>query len=59
MFDELKWLPKKDLMRYLSVSQRWIENHVKNGNLKSYRFGGKVYFDRDEIDAAMRSSSSR
>jgi excisionase family DNA binding protein len=47
---ERKWLAKKDAMRYLSISQRTIENWVNEGLLRSYRLGGRIFFDQYEID---------
>ncbi len=37
-------------MRYLSVSQRTVENWVSSGLIRCYRLGGRVFFDQDEID---------
>lgn len=59
MFDELKWLPKKDAMRYLSVCQRTIENWSNQGLIEPHLLGGRVYFDRFELDNAIRNSSPK
>lgn len=45
-----KWLGKKDLMRYLSISKRTVENWMSQGIIHYYRLGGKIYFDKYEID---------
>ena len=50
------WFTKKDAMRHLSASKRTIENWVKEGIIKSYKLGGRVFFDRDELDDTIRSS---
>lgn len=45
-----KWLTKKDLTRYLPISMRTVENYVKQGIFKAYKIGGRVLFNKDEID---------
>ena len=50
---ERKWVVKKELMRYLSISQRTIENWVNKGLIKAYKLGGRIYFDLVEIDEAI------
>jgi excisionase family DNA binding protein len=50
------WLTKKDLTRYLPISIRTIENYVKKGLINAYRVGGKVLFNRVEIDEAIFNS---
>lgn len=45
-----KWLAKKDAVRYLSISQRTIENWVNQGIVRAYRLGGRVFFDQFELD---------
>jgi len=47
---ERKWLSKKDAVRYLSISQRTIENWVNQGIVRAYRLGGRVFFDQFELD---------
>ena len=49
-----KWLGKKDLMRYLSISKRTVENWMGQGIIRYYRLGGKIYFDQYEIDEDIR-----
>ena len=44
------WLIKKEAISYLKISQRTIENYVNQGILRSYILGGRVYFDKYEID---------
>lgn len=51
-----KWLTKKDLTRYLPISMRSIENYVKRGLFTAYRIGGKVLFNREEIDNTILNS---
>ena len=53
---ERKWLSKKDAMRYLSISQRCIENYVNNGFLRAYRLGGRIFFDQYELDEDITKS---
>lgn len=48
--NERKWLVKKDLMRYLSISQRTVENWMRKGVLRAYKVGTRVYFDQNEVD---------
>ncbi len=47
---ERKWMGKKDLMRYLSISKRTVENWMSQGTIRYYRMGGKIFFDQYEID---------
>jgi len=47
---ERKWLSKKDAIRYLSISQRTIENWVNKGLVRSYQLGGRIFFDQYELD---------
>lgn len=44
------WLPKKDAARYLYCSLRCIENYVNAGLITAYKLGGKIFFDRYELD---------
>jgi excisionase family DNA binding protein len=53
---ERKWLAKKDAVRYLSISQRTIENWVNQGIVRAYRLGGRVFFDQYELDADIANS---
>ncbi len=53
---ERRWLTKKDATRYLSISTRCIENWVSQGVIRSYRLGGKVFFDQFEIDQDILAS---
>jgi|GEM_PF-4555466 len=55
---ERKWLVKKDAVRYLSISQRTIENWVNQGIVRSYRLGGRVFFDQNELDEDISCSRS-
>lgn len=41
---------KKELMRYLSISKRTVENWMSMGIIRYYRVRGKVFFDQNEID---------
>lgn len=47
---ERKWMGKKELMRYLSISKRTVENWMSMGIIRYYRVRGKVFFDQNEID---------
>ena len=47
---ERLWLIKKEAISYLKISPRTIENYVNQGILRSHRLGGRVYFDKFEID---------
>lgn len=47
---ERKWLTKKDAIRYLHISTRTIENWVRDGIIRSYRLGGRIFFDQNELD---------
>jgi excisionase family DNA binding protein len=51
-----QWLTKKDLTRYLPISTRSVENYVRRGLFKAYRIGGKVLFNREEIDNCILKS---
>ncbi len=53
---ERKWLPKKDAIRYLHISQRTIENWVNLGIICSYQLGGRIFFDQFELDEAILRS---
>lgn len=55
---ERKWLAKKDAVRYLSISQRCIENWVNRGIIRAYRLGGRVFFDQFELDEDILNSRS-
>ncbi len=55
---ERKWLAKKDAVRYLSISQRTIENWVNQGIVRAYRLGGRVFFDQFELDEDILNSRS-
>lgn len=55
--EESKWMTKKDLSRYLPISIRTIENNVKKGIFKAYKVGGRILFNRDEIDQVISSSA--
>jgi excisionase family DNA binding protein len=55
---ERKWLAKKDATRYLSISQRTIENWVNQGIVRAYRLGGRVFFDQFELDEDILNSRS-
>lgn len=47
---ERKWMGKKELMRYLSISKRTVENWMSMVIIRYYRVRGKVFFDQNEID---------
>ncbi len=56
---ERKWMNKKDLMRYLSISKRTVENWIGMGIIRYYRVRGKVFFDQNEIDEDIIGKRSR
>lgn len=44
------WLTKKDAMRHISASKRALEYYMADGKVRYYQLGGKILFDRDELD---------
>jgi excisionase family DNA binding protein len=52
-----KWLTKKDLCQYLKVSLRTVENWTSQGIIKAYKLGGRVLFNREEIDTIIQSNT--
>jgi hypothetical protein len=53
------WMPKKTLAQHLTISIRTIENRVSDGTLIPHYFGGLVFFDKNEVDAAIASGRFR
>lgn len=56
MGDSKKFLSVKELMQFLGICKTSVYNHVKSGKLKSYRIGGRVLFDKDEVEKAIKST---
>jgi excisionase family DNA binding protein len=51
------WATKKDVAMHLKCSLRTIENWIAKGLLISYRFGGRVFLDLNEVDQAVFNSN--
>ncbi len=54
---DYKWLTKKDVCQYLRVSLRTVENWTSQGIIKAYKLGGRVIYNREEIDAIIQSNA--
>jgi excisionase family DNA binding protein len=50
------FLSTDELRHYLNLSREYIYRQVNEGKIKAYRpFGKQLYFDKEEIDAMVRS----
>ena len=53
------FLSVQELKHYLNLSRSYIYRQVNEGKIKAYRpFGKQLYFDKEEIDAMVRSHST-
>ncbi len=51
------WATKKDVAQHLKCSLRTVENWISQGLLVSYRFGGRIFLDLNEVDQAVYRSN--
>jgi len=51
----INWISKNDLAKMLDCNLSTIHNWSVQGKLKPHYMGGRVYFDRFEIDAVVKS----
>ncbi len=52
-----EWMDTTDVCRLLKVSDRTVRSWRKQGFLKGYNAGGRVYYCRQEVDALLRSNA--
>jgi len=52
-----RWLRTNETALYLGTSEGAIRNKVMRGQLRSKKVFGRNYFDREEIDKLLESSS--
>ena len=52
-----EWLDTTDVCNMLKVSDRTLRSWRRQGYLKGYNTGGRVYYSRQEIDALLRSNA--
>jgi excisionase family DNA binding protein len=48
------WLTVAQLLEYLSISRQGMYNYIRKGLLTRYEFGDRVYFKKDEVNAAFK-----
>ena len=53
-FNSIELDTKKTLARKLKVTERTIDNRVKDGTIPSIRFGRRVLFDYVDVMAALK-----
>ncbi len=51
------WISKKQACEYLMIGIRTIEYWVADGTINAYKLGGRIYFDRNELDAAIKGGA--
>lgn len=54
MTDENRPLTPKQAAAYLSMSPSTLHRHTKNGDLKAYGIGNRVYYNLNEIKSALK-----
>lgn len=52
--DDNKPLTAKEAAAYLNMSPSTLHRHTKNGDLKAYGIGTRVYYNIQDIKSAMR-----
>jgi excisionase family DNA binding protein len=53
---ERKWLSKKEVLQYLKISQRTLENWASQGLIRTYKIGGKIFIDQFQLDQDILNS---
>jgi len=48
-----RWMQTRQAARYLGLSDNALRTHVYRGLLKCRKLGGRMYFDRLELDEIM------
>ncbi len=57
IFDNLIWMTIKDAARYLSRTENAIRIAVHRGQLTRYKWLGRLYFKRSDLDTILESSA--
>lgn len=55
-FDSLIWMTTEEAASYLRRSVNALRILVCRGKLRARKFGGRLYFKRQELDEAIESS---
>ncbi len=50
---DIDWIHRKEAAKHLKVSLVTLWNWTKDGKLKGYAIGSKVYYKRHELDEAL------
>ena len=48
-----EWLTPDEVSQILKVDKSTVHNWTKKGKLKKYAIGNRVYYKRDEVEAAL------
>lgn len=51
--EPIHYLTREEVSQLLRINPSSVFNWTKNGTLKSYQMGGRVYYKRKDIDEAM------
>ncbi len=49
----IEWLTKNDVRALLKVNLSTVHNWTKNGKLKAYGIGSRVYYKRSEVEQSL------
>lgn len=50
-----EYLTRKEVVKMLNINMGTLDNWTKQGKLKSYRIGARVYYKRHEIDESLET----
>ena len=56
LFDKKIWMTIKDAARYLGRTTNAVYIAVYRGHLSKYKWNGKLYFRRSDLDRLLESS---
>ncbi len=57
LFENLIWMTIKDAARYLRRSENAIRIAVHRGQITRYKWLGKLYFKKSDLDSMLESSA--
>lgn len=57
LFENLIWMTIKDAARYLSRTENAIRIAVHRGQLTRYKWLGRLYFKKSDLDTILESSA--
>ena len=50
-----EYLTRREVQKMLNINMGTLDNWTKQGKLKAYRIGARVYYKRHEVDEALET----